>query len=661
MDPLGPMSHRYSSGSPLLWKWIIEYLSSFPEIDTSIITSMDKYLSLGVCYYYYFGCYNFSLFSQSWSVDPPVLRAAFPPSLSCDVVLNQILEEVPFQNLKKAAPEVLRWVGHSFIKHKRATLPECSLEKDDPVSHGDENVPPSWSDDNDDKKGNQEVGVVGVNHGSLHNYLQLNAKKSKQNATPSCNIQSVEELPIHLHGDSEQLEEESRRIMKVTEIEGNNLGKDSQRGEGDKDLRVASRTHGRIDAVGLVELLDNQMENVQNDDVDVMGPSGDAGVDIDQVEIVQKGPSADRLQRNIDHNVEKADMVHPCPEEIFGFEDEIFNNVLKKNLFLSSHHIPSQDPVQKAGWKEQKSCVKCNQNGQVLACSASGCPLVVHESCLNSAARFDDKCNFLCPFCAYSVSISKYLEAKDKTLLARKKLVAFIGLMGKLAQERRRFPRHLTINGNENLVVIRESKHLGREHEHQQQSKLKSCDDHPTTENTETDPVNQVEVERDDILKESVKPQTTHACQEHVNSDGEGSSIGADDKFIISSYTREPQTKFSFPPTRQLTRKIVPRTNVEEGMLRVITSCRAGFQIAVRYRDFAVALPSDIPATLAIAPAMAAIAKGVEEFANDDGTIPWKRILEFGSKVFPKDKTAQDLKNKWRCMRKGFPKLQLKV
>ncbi|XP_039016015.1 uncharacterized protein LOC120146557 [Hibiscus syriacus] len=273
------------------------------------------------------------------------------------------------------------------------------------------------------------------------------------------------------------------------------------------------------------------------------GPSGDAGVDIDQVEIVQKGPSADRLQRNIDHNVEKADMVHPCPEEIFGFEDEIFNNVLKKNLFLSSHHIPSQDPVQKAGWKEQKSCVKCNQNGQVLACSASGCPLVVHESCLNSAARFDDKCNFLCPFCAYSVSISKYLEAKDKTLLARKKLVAFIGLMGKLAQERRRFPRHLTINGNENLVVIRESKHLGREHEHQQQSKLKSCDDHPTTENTETDPVNQVEVERDDILKESVKPQTTHACQEHVNSDGEGSSIGADDKFIISSYTREPQTK----------------------------------------------------------------------------------------------------------------------
>ncbi|KAL4341942.1 hypothetical protein GQ457_08G015960 [Hibiscus cannabinus] len=661
MDRLGPMFGLYSSGSPLAWQWIIEYLSSFKEIDSSIISSLietapilpeefeentGERVSLR-CLEELFGHEN-----NPESDAPPVSRAAFHPSLSCGTVLNRILEEVPLPNLKKGAPELLRWDGHSFIKHKRATLPKCALEKlkdlilaDIPVSDGHKNGPPSSSDDNDDKNGNQEgnlipqihendnesllgknllpskrcrddlvagnsMGVVSVNHGSLHSYLCLNAKKFKQDATPSCTIQPVEEPPVHLHGDYERLEDESRRIA---EIEGNNLGKDSQLG--DKDLCVASRTHGPIDSVGCVELLDKQMENVQNAGADVMvehkhgditcqnvvindsnlvengahqtGPCGDAGVGIDEDFILssRNSISTDGLQRNIVSSVEKADLDPPCPEEIFEFEDEIFNNAVKKNLFLSSRCRPSQDLVQKAGWTEQNSCVKCNQDGPVLVCSASGCPLVVHESCLNCAARFDDKGNFLCPFCAYSVSISKYLEAKDKTILARKKLVAFMRLMGKLTQERERFPSHSTSNGH----------------------------DHPTTKNTEFVPVNQVEVEGDDILKEAVGPQTTDACQELVNSGGKGSSTSADDKFIISSHStrfREHLTKFSSPPTRQ-SRKRVPWTNDEEEILR----------------------------------------KGVEEFTSShDGTIPWKRILEFGSQVFPKDKTATDLKNKWRAM-----------
>ncbi|XP_039026280.1 uncharacterized protein LOC120159806 [Hibiscus syriacus] len=664
MDRLGPIFGRNSSGPPVLWQCIIEYLSSFPEIDISIITGLietspaapedfDENTKERVA----LKCLEklFSPENSLGNVVPPVSRATFTPSLSCDAVLNQIMQVVPFQNLKRPAPKLSKWDGQSFIKHKRDTLPQCSLEKlkdyifwDDPVSRFDENGPPSLSD-GDDKKGNQEGNLtprinenynelllgkdllpskrcrddlVAENPMGVVGYPQLNAKRSKQDATPSCTIQSVEELPIHLCAGSERLEDESQRIMKVTEIEGNNLRKDSQIGEGDKDLCVASRTHGSVDAVGRVELLDNQMENVQNDDADVMvehkheditcqnaptdesnlvenvslqkGPSGDVVVDIDQ-DFTLSSPnsiSADGLQQNIDHNVEKADIVHPSMEEIFEFEDEILNNALKKNLFLSSHRIPSQDSNQKAGWTETRSCVKCNQNGQVLVCSASGCPLVVHESCLNCAARFDDKGNFLCPFCAYSVSISEYIKAKDKIILARKKLVAFMRLIGKFAQERRRFPSHSTLNG----------------------------DDHPTAENTETDPVNQVEVERDDILKEAVKPQTTDACQELVNSDEEASCIGANDKLIISNDTKEHQTKFSFTPSRRSKRKIIPWTDAEEGMLR----------------------------------------KGVEEFTQGDGTIPWKRILEFGSKVFPKNKTARDLKNKWNRMRQDSMKLQQK-
>ncbi|GMI77370.1 hypothetical protein HRI_001406300 [Hibiscus trionum] len=143
--------------------------------------------------------------------------------------------------------------------------------------------------------------------------------------------------------------------------------------------------------------------------------------------------------------------------------------------------------------------------------------------------------------------------------------------MGKLTQERERFPSHSTLN--------------------------------------------QVEVEGDDILKEAVGPQTTDACQELVSSGGKGSSTGADDKFITSNHSTRFREKFSLPPTRQ-SRKKVPWTNEEEEILK----------------------------------------KGVEEFScSYDGTIPWKRILEFGSQVFPKDKTPTDLKNKWRAMCKGSP------
>ncbi|TYJ18583.1 hypothetical protein E1A91_A09G133800v1 [Gossypium mustelinum] len=697
------MFRPYSYGPRAAWLWIIEYVSSFPQLDISIISGLietapilpedlEENTSERValrCLEELFGPQN------SHGSVAPVSRAVLNPSASCDDVLDHILyhilQKVPLSDLKNAGPELLRWDGHSFIEHKRATLPKCALEQlkdvillDDPYLDGNENGPPSRSDDSNDENGNQEgnlipqikkneellgrnpipskrsrdelvagnsKGIVSVNHGSMQCDLHLNAKKSKLVAKPACTIQAVAELPIHLHDDDEQLEDESQRIMKVTEIGTNNLGKVSQIGEGNQDLCVASRTPGLIDAVGRVELLDNQMENVQNDNTDMMveqkhgdiicpnvvinesspvengapvkESSGDVGGNIDQdfTSSSQNSISADGLQENVDLNGEKADMDHPCVEQICEDEDEIFNISLKKNLFLSSQHMASQDPVQNADWTEQNSCVKCNQNGRLLVCTSSGCLLAVHESCLNCPARFDDKGHFLCPFCACSVSISNYLEAKNKIILARKKLVAFMGLMGKLIQEQGRSWNHSKLNGNENLAGILESGHLGREHEHKQEelpAKLKTSDDNPTTENTETFPINQVEVEGDDILKEVVGPQITDASQKLVNSDGEESSTSADDKYIISSHStrsKKSETRQSFSPTRRLRRKKAPWTNDEEEMLR----------------------------------------KGVQELANEDGTVPWKRILEFGTNVFLMDRTATDLKNKWRSMCKDSP------
>lgn len=79
-------------------------------------------------------------------------------------------------------------------------------------------------------------------------------------------------------------------------------------------------------------------------------------------------------------------------------------------------------------WSEEEVCVKCNkEDGELLACSASICPLVVHDKCLNSPPSFDDSGNFYCPYCAYRLAVSDYRKAKKKAGSARKKLAAFMG------------------------------------------------------------------------------------------------------------------------------------------------------------------------------------------------------------------------------------------
>ncbi|MBA0620541.1 hypothetical protein Godav_006244, partial [Gossypium davidsonii] len=179
---------------------------------------------------------------------------------------------VSFSNLKKAGPELLRWDVQPFIMHKKALLPKCSLEQ-----------------------------------------LKGDIKKF------DC-----------LHGDK-QMEDESGITIKVTKIDGCHLGHDSQAGEGEEDVNVATRTFER-----------------------------------------------------------------PCKDQLCENEDERLNIAMKRSLKFAEQ-----------------------TNDSAVA---------VHRSCLGSSARYDDKGNFLCPFCACSLSNSKYLEGKDRIILARKNVVALVEL-----------------------------------------------------------------------------------------------------------------------------------------------------------------------------------------------------------------------------------------
>jgi hypothetical protein len=134
------------------------------------------------------------------------------------------------------------------------------------------------------------------------------------------------------------------------------------------------------------------------------------------------------LQKIIDFEAEE-DIDRCCSEagtssDSDGYHKDHIDDSMKKHEFLSSQCTYSHDSL--AGWTDTNLCVKCNEGGQLLVCNTSHCPLVVHEICLGSSPRFDNNGNFYCPFCAYSLAISEYLESKKKSSLARKELSKFV-------------------------------------------------------------------------------------------------------------------------------------------------------------------------------------------------------------------------------------------
>ncbi|XVF66529.1 hypothetical protein PTKIN_Ptkin10aG0043900 [Pterospermum kingtungense] len=674
MDKLGPTFSFYSSGPSRLWLWIIEYLSSFVEIDTSMIRAfieeapllpneLDERTNERValkCLEEIFG------FKQGLKNAASPDSRTFDHSLSCQDVLNQILKEVPLSTCKRSGPELLKWYMWPFIMHKRGTLPKCKLEElkvsimeMNRVLNGNGeggnqegsltpqrtkmvygeggnlecSLNPQLTMKDYGEGGNQEGcltsqrttkdnGEIGNLVGSLtprrttKNYGEGGDKEGSLSPqiTAKVNEDLQDRLPKDvLNGNGESGNHEgslTQRTMMVYGEGGNQEGCTPQRTTKDngencdllgsltpqrtmKDYGEGGNKEGCLSPQITTEVNEDLQDRFPEDVLMVesydvenstlnKSPSADAG------EIIDRGcqssslnsTSVDGFWQNIDPDMES------FAEQLFENEDGGFNASLKKRLLLSLHCRPSQDTVGKTGSREQDLCVKCNQNGQLLVCSSSDCPVVVHESCLVSGASFDDKGHFYCPFCAYSISILEYLEAKDKTLLAGKNLAEFIELLPKnLFEEPRKLLSHSRLNGNEELVGIQESGcSAEREQNFISQNKevrhgpasclngnklceLKPIVDNPTTDNIETVPANQLEVEGDTV-KKAVDPQITYPRQDPactLNSDGFESLTNADDELITSSDTRKSRKRKT-----KCFRRMKLRWTEEEEVLKIL-------------------------------------------------------------------------------------------
>ncbi|XVE72608.1 hypothetical protein DITRI_Ditri11bG0051500 [Diplodiscus trichospermus] len=80
-------------------------------------------------------------------------------------------------------------------------------------------------------------------------------------------------------------------------------------------------------------------------------------------------------------------------------------------------------------WLEGEFCIRCNRrSGQVLVCNENGCPVAIHEVCMNCEPKFDDMGKFYCPYCWYKRELARTKELRRKAMLAKQELSNFMCL-----------------------------------------------------------------------------------------------------------------------------------------------------------------------------------------------------------------------------------------
>ncbi|KZV23282.1 hypothetical protein F511_02183 [Dorcoceras hygrometricum] len=409
----------------------------------------------------------------------------------------------------------------------------------------------------------------------------------------------------------------------------------------------------------------------QEKDLDVKDAEGDK----DGVSELKTSEKRVKPQQNILRNVsETEDGNIFCGNDVY-YED-MADITRRKNAFLYSQFTHSQDSLENVDGRELNYCMKCNKSGKLLICSSNSCSSAIHESCLGSAAIVEKMEEFHCPFCAYSLALSNYLEAKAKVSLTRKDLAAFLSGGSRKQSKERFFSSYGIIQTN---IEQDDDSNKSRQHTGdfgKKVNKLLSrekigCEEvGPSTSSSGGNPprkglastneltkdldkdkqegegmwqeyqsprvhgqnqmaamanhISQGESTELRSKKEALYPPASDFLSEStsvpINEDGdEISGEGTEDsdfsKYFISIRERKRSSNAGTP---QLRRKRVPWTIEEEQTLK----------------------------------------NGMERFWVDQNKIiPWKKILDYGENVFHESRTTVDLKDKWRNTRKILEKL----
>ncbi|KAG6383174.1 hypothetical protein SASPL_157082 [Salvia splendens] len=166
-----------------------------------------------------------------------------------------------------------------------------------------------------------------------------------------------------------------------------------------------------------------------------------------------------------------------------GYQDEEAAISTQKETFLSYHLTCSQNSLATNDGRELHFCMKCHmagESGHMLSCISPTCPIMIHESCLDSDVSFDTRETFYCPFCAYSRSISKYMEVKKSAFLARKDLATFFSL-GPQNEPNIQTCRSVGLDGN----CLKQNEGLPKSNEPKEINVVEKVNDHQETKKLE--------------------------------------------------------------------------------------------------------------------------------------------------------------------------------
>ncbi|KAE8098821.1 hypothetical protein FH972_016856 [Carpinus fangiana] len=421
-------------------------------------------------------------------------------------------------------------------------------------------------------------------------------------------------------------------------------------------------------------------------------------------DVLLKAPHAASLdgaqQKIIDYEAEE-DMDRCCEagtsSDSDGYHKDHIDASMKKHEFLSSQCTYSHDSL--AGWTDTNLCVKCNEGGQLLVCNTSHCPLVVHEICLGTSPRFDNNVNFYCPFCAYSLAISEYLESKKKSSLARKELSKFVRMglehQQKEVLERLHSEKHNLSRQNEDedpLVKTHDNGYLeervsdqtdndgghvnevnnlyfhGSIDDEQQAEPSTSCENVPSSVREEeatvingTLNVLTKEKEGEEKVIQPVSVLEGHN-QQAANHEYGGDNLSCRNTDVIPVNRRLVEEgiqqevleqQIADPPVEPVCALDIyaEDTSEDEKNMSIISN----YSIRVRRQETHYKYPVSPQLRRKKVPWAAEeeeiLKEEMRKFSNvNDRRIPWKKILEFGGDVFLSSRTTTDLKDKWRNM-----------
>ncbi|KOM49505.1 hypothetical protein LR48_Vigan08g033200 [Vigna angularis] len=259
---------------------------------------------------------------------------------------------------------------------------------------------------------------------------------------------------------------------------------------------------------------------------------------------------------------------------------------------------------------DRSICVFCDDKAEegVLVCSERLCPVTVHSNCIGSEPKFDYLGNFYCPYCWYKRALDTCRQLREKSLVAKKALSHFLesGARADSAVAR----AGLVQDGIQCVEETQSAENNNTDEEKVSVSVTVSS----VSETNDEEPNLVLAKTRKDQRKGPSARRRRLLQQEEYKHSNTG-------RKIAGNVTEEEVTSF------QTLRR--PQKSIVKGMNRT--------SLTARRKRLLWTLEEE-----------KVLKEGVLKFSLENQNIPWRKILEFGSRVFDKTRTPVDLKDKWK-------------